>query len=130
MRESMTDLTAREWLNLQGLTEVAIDTVLRIHAQELAERQRAEADNLHQTIPGVVQGLRLGAQLIASEPSRDSTPVEEIEILAVFDTGRNIRNSLGRKAVSVPVEASGRGTVQLSITPEAASDLYRAVCEE
>ena len=33
-------------------------------ARELAEKIRAEADDLHQTTPGVVQGLRLAADLI------------------------------------------------------------------
>jgi len=40
-------------------------------AGELAEKIRAEADDLHQTTPGVVQGLRLAADLIDPGAVRD-----------------------------------------------------------
>ncbi len=46
-------------------------------AKELAEKIRAEADDLHQTTPGVVQGLRLAADLIdpqAASPDPEVQP--------------------------------------------------------
>jgi len=56
--------TARALLWRHGLPEDIIDGALCLHAQELAAVQRKEADDLHQTEPGVVKGLRIGADLI------------------------------------------------------------------
>jgi site-specific recombinase len=44
--------------------------IIQEAAHELAEKQRREADDLHQTTPGVVQGLRMAADLV--DPKRES----------------------------------------------------------
>ncbi|MFE2297958.1 hypothetical protein ACFXAW_07155 [Streptomyces sp. NPDC059445] len=59
-----TDESARALLWRHGLPEDIVDGALCLHAQELAAVQRREADDLHQTEPGVVKGLRIGADLI------------------------------------------------------------------
>jgi hypothetical protein len=64
--------TARALLWRHGLPEDVIDGALCLHAQELAAVQRKEADDLHQTEPGVVKGLRIGADLI--DPACETEP--------------------------------------------------------
>jgi hypothetical protein len=46
-------------------------------AHELAEKLRREADDLHQTEPGVVKGLRIGADLIDPSGAGPVRPDEE-----------------------------------------------------
>jgi hypothetical protein len=48
-----------------------LDAYEAAYAHELAEKQRREADDLHQTTPGVVRGLRMAADLI--DPKKEST---------------------------------------------------------
>lgn len=67
-----TPETARALLYRHGLPEDVIDGALCLHAQELAAVQRREADDLHQTEPGVVKGLRIGADLI--DPTTPDDP--------------------------------------------------------
>jgi len=126
----MITQTARDLLGLYGLSDESIDAVLRVHARGLADLLRTEADDLHQTTQGVVQGLRLGADLIAPDTGTTTEEWSRVEILKVCGSGKNVRNSMGHKAVAVPIEVSGVGTVELCVTPDVASDIYREVSEE
>jgi hypothetical protein len=54
---------------------------------------------------------------------------EPTDILGVLSGGVDSRNPLGEKTVTVLVETGG-GEMELRMTPDVATAIYAAVCEE
>lgn len=79
----------------------------------------------------LVEGI--GSVLAALTPQARQealTSEQTVEILRINGDGEHTRNEHGHKTVAVPVEVSGLGDVTLLLTPDVASALYTAVCEE
>jgi hypothetical protein len=88
--DPQTTETARALLYRHGLPEDIIDGALCLHAQEMAAAQRREADDLHQTEPGVVKGLRIGADLI--DPTvPDDTDLSEADVDRMMAAGTPVQ---------------------------------------
>ena len=102
-----TTETARALLDRHGLPEDVIDGALCLHAQELATVQRREADDLHQTEPGVVKGLRIGADLI--DPTvPDDTDLTEADVDRMMAAGAPVQIVTAPPATHAVLEALKR----------------------